>query len=144
MPWDSEEQWHLCLNHVLKFSLADKSDELEVECFLSFQKIAFLPIILEDTQRVVKVLGFEWYFFSSVFNCPGCWLIVEAFCSFGISRVIKERGTISETQRVKIFCDVFSLRCVLQIAFPQLREIISVTLVTVESSPLFESLFSLM
>lgn len=67
--------------------------------------------------------------------------MAEAVCSIGISSVLKERGAMSEIQRAKIFCNLFSLRCILQIAFPQLREIISVTLVTVESSHFLNAFF---
>ena len=52
-------------------SSAGKSDELQMGYFLAFQKIACLPVISKDSQRVAKVFGFEWYFVSYVFSCLG-------------------------------------------------------------------------
>lgn len=103
--------------------------------FLAF--LSFLPILSKDLQRVMKVFGFEWYFFLLRFKLPG--LLINSWSSLlgWHQRVLKERGTISEIQRAKLFGDLVSLRYLLQIAFPELREIISVTLVAVESSPAF-------
>lgn len=71
------------------------------------------------------------------FRLPG--LLINSWSSLlgWHQHVLKERGAVSEIQRAKIFGDLVSLRCLLQIAFPELREIISVTLVAVESSPAF-------
>lgn len=140
--WGREEQWHLQLNQVLKFSSAARADEPKTGYFLAFQNIARLPITSKVSQGAEKV--FEGCFSSCGLTCLGSRWIVEGVCSVGVSGGLKERGARSERQRAKIFCARFSLRRTLQIAFPQWREIISVTLVTGESSPPSERLFSLM